>query len=313
MDRLNAGVKKDLISIDDLSIEDLEGHLARAERVEQIPRRERAAMLPGSVLMCMFYEPSTRTKLSFDAAIARLGGSALGFSGTATTSVAKGESLADTIHTVERYADALVIRHPREGTARLAAGLSRLPVINAGDGANQHPTQTLLDLFTLKKLFGRVGGLKVALAGDLKYSRTVHSLFRALLKFDAVRFLLVSPESLRIPDYLKVDEKGGRLPVAETEDLSEAIRECDLVYMTRIQKERFPDPLDYERVKDSYCLDADMLKGAPSHLKVLHPLPRVNEIAPDVDGTVHAGYFDQVENGLIMRQAILLDALGAEV
>lgn len=305
--------KKDLISAEDLSLEQLRHYLDLAARVEEAPPDVRARLLPGKVLAVMFYEPSTRTRLSFEAAMCRLGGSVIGFSDTQSTSVKKGESLSDTIHTVEQYADVLVLRHPQEGAARLTADLSRLPVLNAGDGANQHPTQTLLDLYTIQRFFGRVGELKIALAGDLKYSRTVHSLFRALMKFDDIEFTLVSPETLRLPEYL-TRGVGGRDPVfTETPDITDALQSCDIVYMTRIQKERFADHVEYEKVKDAYCIEAKMLEGVNKQLKILHPLPRVNEISHDVDETPYAGYFEQVGNGLTMRQAILLDVLGVDL
>ena len=305
--------KQDLISAEDLSLEQLRHYLELAAKVEKMPRDERARMLPGRVLAVMFYEPSTRTRLSFESAMCRLGGSVVGFSDIQNTSVRKGDSLADTVHTVEQYADVLVIRHPQEGAARLTADLSRLPVLNAGDGANQHPTQTLLDLYTIQRFFGRVDNLKIALAGDLKYSRTVHSLFRALMKFENIEFTLVSPETLRLPEYL-THSVEGRAPVfTETVDITQALKECDIVYMTRIQKERFADVVEYEKVKDAYCIEANMLADAKEHLKILHPLPRVNEISHDVDETPFAGYFEQVGNGLTMRQAILLDVLGVEI
>jgi len=202
-----------------------------------------------------------------------------------------------------------VIRHPREGAARTAAEASPLPVINAGDGTNQHPTQTLLDLYTFQKFFGRLSGLKIALAGDLRYSRTVHSLVQALGLFDGIEVMLVSPPTLKLPAHLARSPSTSRLKFSETVDVREAIRTCDVVYMTRIQKERFPDQLEYEQVKDAYCISADMLAEAPEHLKLLHPLPRVREIAPEVDDTPNAGYFEQVANGLTMRQAVLLDLL----
>jgi aspartate carbamoyltransferase catalytic subunit len=243
----------------------------------------------------------------------RMGGQIIGFSEALNTSVAKGESLADTIRTVERYCDAIVIRHPREGAARLAAEISRVPVINAGDGANQHPTQTLLDLYTLQNLFGRVDGLRVALVGDLKYSRTVHSLFHALARFKDVRFRFVSPETLRMPEYVIEATEGSAAEIAETTNFEEAIADSDVIYMTRIQRERFPDPLEYEKVKDAYRLDRSALKHAPAHLKVLHPLPRVNEIATDVDSTQHAAYFPQAGYGMVMRQGILAHLLGGKL
>jgi aspartate carbamoyltransferase catalytic subunit len=303
------GEKKNLISMNDLSIDELEHYLELAEQVER-DRPRLTAALSGRILAVMFYEPSTRTRLSFESAMARLGGSVLGFSETQTTSVAKGESLADTVRTVEQYADAIVIRHPKEGSARMAASVSRLPVINAGDGTNQHPTQTLLDLFTIRKLFGRIDALRIGFAGDLKYSRTVHSLFQALLKFGCRRFVMVSPESLRMPSYVTHGGTPPDLSLLETTTLWDALHSCDVVYVTRIQKERFPDALEYEKVKDAYCLDADLLAGVPKKLRILHPLPRVNEIAPSVDATPHSAYFEQVGHGVTMRQAILLHLLG---
>ncbi len=304
-------MKKDLVSIDDLALESILDYLDLAARVESMSGAEKASLLPGRILATLFFEPSTRTRLSFEAAMCRLGGRVIGFSEAAASSTAKGESFSDTIRTVEQYADIVAVRHPKEGTARLAAEISRVPIINAGDGANQHPTQTLLDLYTIRKFFGRVDGLKIALVGDLKYSRTIHSLCRALLLFEGVSMTLVSPETLRLPKYLMKAAAAATATFRESDSLAAALRECDLVYMTRIQKERFPDLVDYEKVKDSYRLDARMLEGVPGHFKVLHPLPRVNEISPDVDSTPHAGYFEQARNGMIMRQAIILDLLDA--
>ena len=303
-------MKKDLISIDDLGLEQILDYLDLAARVEALPAEKKAGLLPGKILATLFFEPSTRTRLSFESAMCRLGGRVIGVSEAAASSTAKGESFSDTIRTVEQYADIIAVRHPKEGTARLAAELARIPIVNGGDGANQHPTQTLLDLYTIRKFFGKVDGLKIALVGDLKYSRTVHSLCRALLMFDRVALTLVSPESLRLPGYLMKAAAAATTTFVETDSLTDAVRDCDLVYMTRIQKERFPDVIDYEKVKNAYCLDAKMLADAPAHAKVMHPLPRVNEISPDVDATPHAGYFEQARNGVTMRQAIILDLLG---
>lgn len=306
-------MKSDLISMNDLDLSRIESYLELAREVETMSAAARVRLLPGNVLMVMFYEPSTRTRLSFESAMQKLGGAVIGFSETASTSVSKGESFADTILTCERYADAIVVRHPKEGTARLAAETASVPVINAGDGTNQHPTQTLLDLYTIRKFHGQVDNVRIAFVGDLKYSRTVHSLFQALLKYEGVKFNLVSPTSLRLPGYLKLSAEGKQLSFNETEDLPAALAESDIVYMTRIQAERFADVMDYEKVKNAYCLDVRLLAEAPEHLKVLHPLPRVNEISPDVDKTHFAGYFDQVENGVTVRQAILLDLLGVKL
>ena len=303
-------MKRDLISIHDMDRKDLERYLTLATKVEALPLTDKASLLAGRVLGVLFFEPSTRTRLSFETAMARLGGSIVGFAEATNSSVVKGESLRDTARTVERYADILVIRHPREGAARVVAEATRVPIVNAGDGTNQHPSQTLLDLYTLKKFFGKLDGLKIALAGDLKYSRTVHSLVQALALYRGIEFLLVSPPSLRLPSYLQETGAASRATFRETEELGEAIRNSDVVYMTRIQKERFPDLLEYEKVKNAYCLNAQMLENAPKQLRVLHPLPRVNEIASDVDETPHAGYFEQVGNGLVVRQAVLLDLLG---
>ena len=303
-------MKKDLISIDDLSKPVLDHYLALAARVEALPPEKKRALLPGRVLATLFYEPSTRTRLSFESSMCRLGGSAIGFSQAAATSVAKGETLRDTARTVERYADVMVIRHPNEGAARIVAEAVKVPVINAGDGANQHPSQTLLDLYTIQKYFGGIQpGLRIALVGDLKYSRTIHSLVQALAWFEGVEFLLVSPPLLRLPGYIMETGAASKVRFEESEDLTWAIKCCDVLYMTRIQKERFPDVLEYEKVKDAYVLTRAHLEDAPPKLKVLHPLPRVNEIASDVDDTPHAAYFDQVGNGIVVRQAVLLDLL----
>jgi aspartate carbamoyltransferase catalytic subunit len=303
-------MKKDLISIDDLSLADVLGYLDLAAKVEALPDADKCGLLAGVLLATLFFEPSTRTRLSFESAMARLGGRVIGFSETASSSTAKGETFSDTIRTVEQYADVIAVRHPKEGTARLASEIASVPIINGGDGANQHPTQTLLDLYTLRKFFGKIDGLRIAMVGDLKYSRTIHSLCRALLMFDRVTMTFVSPESLRLPAYLMKAAAGTTAAFRETESLPDALVDADVVYMTRIQKERFPDAVDYEKVKNAYVLDAAMLEGVPAHVKVLHPLPRVNEIAPDVDATPHAGYFQQARNGMIMRQAIFLDLLG---
>ncbi|MBD3224256.1 MAG: aspartate carbamoyltransferase [Caldithrix sp.] len=306
-------MKKDLISMDDLRLQEIRAYLELARRVEDTPLKERAALLPGSIMASMFFEPSTRTRLSFESAMYRLGGSVIGFAEKDATSVSKGESFTDTVHTVESYSDIMVIRHPGEGTARLAAQESFLPVINAGDGSNQHPTQTLLDLYTIEKDFGKIEDIKIAFAGDLKYSRTVHSLLRALMKFGMREFYLVAPEELSLPKYFKMGGEQDTFTFNESEHIEEVINQVDVLYVTRIQRERFPDIVEYEKVKGSYVLDAEMLEKAPANLRVLHPLPRVDEIAYDVDKTKHAGYFPQARNGVIMRQAILLKHLGVSL
>ncbi len=306
-------MKKDLISMEDLTVEEINSYIDLAHRVEEAPDEEKVRLLPGKIMAAMFFEPSTRTRLSFEAAMHRLGGSVIGFAEQSATSVSKGESFVDTIHTVENYCDIMVIRHPGEGTARLAAQSTRLPVINAGDGSNQHPTQTLLDLYTIEKDLGQIEGITIAFVGDLKYSRTVHSLIRALMKLGVREYFLVAPESLRLPKYFMMSEEPNKFKFYETNLLEEAINKCDVLYMTRIQRERFPDLLEYEKVKDSYRLTAAMLEEARAHLRILHPLPRVNEIAYDVDQTKFAAYFPQARNGVIMRQAILLKHLGVEL
>ena len=306
-------MKKDLISMEDLTLDEVKDYLITAVKVEEMPLDERVKLLPGRVMAALFFEPSTRTRLSFESAMHRLGGGVIGFASQDATSVSKGESFTDTIHTVENYSDILVIRHPGEGTGRLAAKESFLPVLNAGDGSNQHPTQTLLDLYTIQKDLGKIDGIKIAFVGDLKYSRTVHSLIRALMMFDVTDFTLVAPESLRLPDHFMRTDNPEKYTFNESEHIEEAISSCDVLYMTRIQRERFPDILEYEKVKDSYVLTADMLEPAQEHMRVLHPLPRVNEIAYDVDSTKYAGYFPQTRNGVIMRQAIILKHLGVSI
>lgn len=306
-------MKRDLISMHDLTAEDIQIYLDTAARVEEISLKDRFQLLRGKIMASLFFEASTRTRLSFEAAMYRLGGNVIGFAEQAATSVSKGESFSDTIHTVESYSDVIVIRHPKEGTSRHASQISYLPVINAGDGTNQHPTQTLLDLYTIIKNFQKIQGLRIAFVGDLKYSRTVHSLLQALIKFRVNEFMLVSPDSLRLPEYMKRIETDFPVTFVETKDLEDAIPYADIIYMTRIQRERFPDQIEYEKVKDAFCLNARMLKSAPEQLKVLHPLPRVNEIAPDVDETPHAEYFRQAKNGLIMRQAILLNVFEEKI
>lgn len=276
------------------------------ELAKKIESSDNSDLLKGKVLTTLFYEPSTRTKLSFESAMKRLGGKVIGFSNPKESSVAKGETLFDTTKMVEGYSDVIVIRHPIEGAARLVAESSDVPVINAGDGANQHPTQTLLDLFTIVKSKGKLDGLTITMVGDLINGRTVHSLAHALSHFD-VKLIFVSPKILKMPQDL-LDELT--IPYEETEDLQEAIKKSDILYMTRIQKERFPDPVVYESLKGVYVLNKSMLKEAKKDLKVMHPLPRVDEIATDVDSTEHAIYFEQAHNGAIMRQALLALLLG---
>jgi len=297
---------RDVISIKDFSREEIEHILETARKMEG--SEGALDLLRGRILATLFFEPSTRTRLSFETAMKRLGGKVIGFSGSTDTSVTKGESLADTIKTVEMYSDAIVMRHPREGSARLAAEASDKPVINAGDGANQHPTQTLLDLYSIQREKGRLD-VDIALVGDLKYGRTVHSLAYALAMFGA-NMTFVSPVGLEMPRELVSDLKKRRVDVFETNDLGEVIGREDVLYVTRIQKERFPEPEEYEKVKGAYKITAETIANARSDMCIFHPLPRVDEIAAEVDKTRHARYFSQVHYGVPVRMAILGLLLG---
>lgn len=291
---------KHIISIDDLSKEDIEYILKKADEFLEIAlERKRLNLLEGKVLANLFYEPSTRTRMSFEVAMKRLGGEVINMGSVEATSIAKGESLADTIRVVGKYADCIVLRHYREGAARFAAEISEVPVINAGDGAGQHPTQTLLDLYTMKKE-ARLDGIRIALIGDLKYSRTVHSLIKALSLFNA-EIYLVSPPSLRLPEHLMESAR-----CVET-DLKQAIEEAEILYVTRIQRERFPDEEEYRRVAGSYKITAEMLRN--SEAIVMHPLPRVDEISYDVDNLKNAVYFKQAFYGIPVRMAILSEVM----
>ncbi|ALM75599.1 aspartate carbamoyltransferase [Thermococcus barophilus] len=301
---------RDVVSIRDFSKEDIEYVLNTAERLErELKEKGSLEYAKGKILATLFFEPSTRTRLSFESAMHRLGGSVIGFAEASTSSVKKGESLRDTIKTVEQYSDVIVIRHPKEGAARLAAEVAEIPVINAGDGSNQHPTQTLLDLYTIKREFGKIDGLKIALLGDLKYGRTVHSLSEALSHYD-VELYLISPSLLRMPRHIVEELKEKGVKVYETSDLESVIGELDVLYATRIQKERFPDEQEYLKVKGSYVIDLEILKKAKETLKIMHPLPRVDEIHPSVDSTKHAIYFRQVFSGIPVRMALLALTLG---
>jgi len=301
MERL---ASKDVLRADQFSRDEIDLVMATAERYESaLAREEKLTDLEGKVLATLFFEPSTRTRLSFEAAMHRLGGSVITVAEPKSSSAAKGESLHDTIKTVEGYADVIVLRHPKIGAAEEAAKATVRPVINAGDGAGEHPTQSLLDLYTIKKEKGKVEGFKIALAGDLKNGRTVHSLARLLRNY-AVSFLFVSPDPLRMPQEIVEDLRGQGIEVSETDDLKEAIRSADVLYMTRIQKERFEDEAEYERLKGSYILTRSMIDRR-SDLTVMHPLPRVNEIATDVDSLEGAAYFRQAANGVPVRMALL--------
>ncbi len=298
---------KHLISIDDLSKRDIEYILELAEKFLPVAQgKKRTTPLEGKLLANLFFEPSTRTRMSFEVAMKRLGGDVINMTAQEASSVAKGETLADTIKVVSKYADVIVLRHPLEGAARFAAENSDVPVVNAGDGAGQHPTQTLLDLYTIKKE-SKLENLKIALMGDLKYSRTVHSLIKALTLFNA-RIYLVSPPTLALPeDFLEEIKSKVRVEEAKLEDV---IGEIDVLYVTRIQKERFPDEEEYFKVAGSYKVDADILERAKSSLIVMHPLPRVDEIDISVDETPHAKYFQQTFYGVPVRMAILHELLG---
>jgi len=301
---------RDVLSIRDFSRADVQLVLQTARKMVPIALgKRRSRDLEGKILSTLFYEPSTRTRLSFESAMARLGGRVLGFSSANGTSVQKGETLADTIRMVEAYGDAIVLRHPHEGAARLAAEFTEKPVINAGDGAGQHPTQTLLDLYTIWDEKGRIEGENVALVGDLKYGRTVHSLAYALADLGA-HLTFVSPETLEMPREIleHVTERGISYRVSHR--LEDVIREADVLYVTRIQKERFPDPQEYEKVAGSYRIDAALLREAKRDLAIMHPLPRVTEISPEVDRTRHAVYFKQAFNGVPVRMALLHLILG---
>ena len=301
---------RDVLTVADFSRKDIELVLKTAKKMVPFARGERPnRSLEGRILATLFFEPSTRTRLSFESAMKRLGGSVIGFSGSEGTSVAKVETLADTIRMVESYGDAIVLRHPQEGAARLAAEFTDKPVINAGDGAGQHPTQTLLDLYTVWDERGGIDGAKIALVGDLKYGRTVHSLTDALCNFD-VELTFVAPAGLQMPKEVVDHVRSLGLPLAMTEDLGKVVADLDVLYVTRIQRERFPDPQEYAKVAGSYRVDASLLRGARKSLIVLHPLPRLDEIAPEVDATPHARYFEQAFNGVPVRMALLSLILG---
>lgn len=300
----------DIVSIRDFSREQIEHVLNVAEKMVPVAKGEQGSTaLEGKVLGSLFYEPSTRTRLSFEAAMTRLGGRTLGFDEPKGSSVAKGETLADTIRMVDAYSDVIVLRHPQEGAARLAGHFADKPVINAGDGAGQHPTQTLLDLFTIRKEKGKVDGNHVVIVGDLKYGRTVHSLSEALSMFGA-KLTLVAPPTLQMPkEHVKHIESKGLKPSIST-SLDQVIGSADVLYVTRIQKERFPDPAEYQKVAGAYTINKNLLRDAKDDLIVMHPLPRVNEIHPEVDDTEHARYFEQAFNGVPVRMALLSLVLG---
>lgn len=299
---------KNLISISDYSKQEYMEILNLAAEFESNPRQE---LLKEKVIASIFFEPSTRTRLSFESAASLLGAKIIGFSNPAATSQSKGESLHDTIKMVASYSDLIIMRHNKEGAARYAAEVSAVPVINAGDGANQHPTQCMLDLYSILKTQGTLDNLNITLVGDLKYGRTVHSLVQAMCNFNAT-FHLVSPVELKLPSSVKMHIKKAKLDYYQYTNIKDAVAVSDIIYMTRVQRERFSDPLEYEKVKDSCKIDASTLEGCQPNMRVLHPLPRVNEIAVDVDSTPHAYYFDQARNGVYVRQALMAAILGVK-
>ena len=302
----------DLVTMDDLTNEEIDSVLVVAERLVPVARGDvHLPLLEGKVLANMFFENSTRTRMSFETAMKRLGGSVMNFSSIGT-SVSKGETLFDTMQMIDGYADVAAIRHPRQGAAEYSADAVSIPILNAGDGAGNHPTQTMLDLLTIRQAHGSMEGLNVVLVGDLRYGRTVHSLSHALVRF-GVSLTLVSPPSLRMPDEIVSDLRSHGAEVVETETLIEQIPNADVIYMTRIQKERFPDEDEYAKVAGIYKLSASDLTGAKKGMVVMHPLPRVDEIDPSVDSTDHAFYFQQAFNGVPTRMALLCRSLGVEV
>ena len=296
----------------DFSVEEIEALLDLASDIEKHPQKY-AHVCDGKKLATLFYEPSTRTRLSFESAMLRLGGSVLGFSSADSSSAAKGESVSDTIRVISCYADICAMRHPKEGAPMVASVHSGIPVINAGDGGHQHPTQTLTDLMTIRSLKGRLDNLTVGLCGDLKFGRTVHSLINALVRYTGIRFVLISPPELRIPDYIREDVLQAKgIEYREVENLDEAMPELDILYMTRVQKERFFNEEDYIRLKDSYILDKAKMALAKDDMYVLHPLPRVNEISTEVDDDPRAAYFKQAQYGVYVRMALIMTLLEVE-
>jgi len=301
---------KSLINPLDFTVEETDQLFQEAERIINAPR-DYAEACKGYLLATLFYEPSTRTRFSFEAAMLRLGGQVIGFSEPGSSSVSKGETIADTIRTIGCYADIAVMRHNKEGAVTVAAQNSSIPVINAGDGGHQHPTQTLTDLLTIKLKKGSLSNFTIGMCGDLKFGRTVHSLIAALLRYQGIRFILISPEELKVPEYVREELKSANY--TETQNLDEAMPELDVLYMTRVQKERFFNEEDYVKLKDRYILDARKLATAKENLMILHPLPRDNEIAAEVDTDPRAMYFQQAKNGMHIRMALIMALLGVSV
>lgn len=300
---------RNLINADDFNVEEINEILNLAEEIIKSPSGF-SNLCNGKILGTLFFEPSTRTRLSFESAIHRLGGDCIGFSESASSSTSKGESLADTIRTVSNYTDIIAMRNPKEGSAVLASSYAEVPLINAGDGGHQHPTQTLTDLLTIWMTKKRLNNMTIGLCGDLKFGRTVHSLIKAMSRYENNKFVLISPEELQVPDYIKIFLKSKNIEFKEVEKMEDVIGELDILYMTRVQRERFFNEADYVRLKDSYILDNDKMKLASDDLAVLHPLPRVNEIATEVDSDPRAVYFKQVRYGVIVRMALILKLLG---
>ena len=298
-----------LLSILDLSVKEIDELVSTAEHIIANPKSY-AQRCKGKKLATLFFEPSTRTRLSFEAAMYELGGNVIGFSEAKSSSAAKGESVADTAKTISCYADIIAMRHPKEGAPMVAAMNATIPVINAGDGGHNHPTQTLADLLTIKLEKGRFENLTIGVCGDLKFGRTVHSLIDAMSRYEGVKFVLISPEELRVPDYVREAMDKENIPYTETTDLESAMPSLDILYMTRVQRERFFNEEDYLRLKDSYILTVDKLENAKQNLSILHPLPRVNEISVAVDDDPRACYFKQVLCGKYMRMALILKLLG---
>lgn len=301
-----------LISPLDFSVEELDDLLDLASDIEKNPDKYKEAC-KGKKIATLFYEPSTRTRLSFEAAMINLGGSVLGFSSADSSSAAKGESVSDTIRIISCYADICAMRHPKEGAPLVAASKSSIPVINAGDGGHQHPTQTLTDLMTIRSLKGRLNNLTIGLCGDLKFGRTVHSLINALLRYENISFVLISPPELRVPEYIRENLTKAGAPFKEVTKLEDVMSNLDILYMTRVQKERFFNEEDYIRMKDSYILDKRKMELAKDDMLVLHPLPRVNEISVEVDDDPRAVYFKQVQYGVYVRMALILTLLEVKI
>ena len=301
-----------LISPLDFSVEELDDLLDLASDIEKNPDKYKEAC-KGKKIATLFYEPSTRTRLSFEAAMINLGGSVLGFSSADSSSASKGESVSDTIRIISCYADICAMRHPKEGAPLVAASKSSIPVINAGDGGHHHPTQTLTDLMTIRSLKGRLNNLTIGLCGDLKFGRTVHSLINALLRYENISFVLISPPELRVPEYIRENMTKAGAPFKEVTKLEDVMSDLDILYMTRVQKERFFNEEDYIRMKDSYILDKRKMELAKDDMLVLHPLPRVNEISVEVDDDPRAVYFKQVQYGVYVRMALILTLLEVKI